>query len=136
MKKQMFAATVMAAGIVAVAGAANAEGWSRDGMYATVKAGATQAQNQSFGVEYDTGATGGFAIGKKYANYRAEVEGIYEQSDVDGFDGDTQFYGAMVNGLYDFKNASRFTPYVGAGVGYGKVRYSSNTTPATRATAL
>lgn len=129
MKKQMLAATVMAAGIVAVAGAANAEGWSRDGVYATVKGGVTQAQDQSFDTSYDTGFTGGAAVGKKFGNYRAEVEGIYEESDVDSaaVDGKTEFYGAMVNGLYDFKNASRFTPYVGAGVGYGKVRYSSDT---------
>ncbi len=126
MKKSVFAATVLAAGFV-VAGAAQAEGWSRDGVYGAVKGGVTQAQNQSFEVEYDTGFTGGVAVGKKFGNMRAEVEGIYEESDVDGFDGKTEFYGAMVNGYHDFANSTRFTPYVGAGVGYGKVRYSSDT---------
>ncbi len=128
MKKQMLAATVMAAGIV-VAGAANAEGWNRDGVYATVKGGATQAQNQSFEAEYDTGFTAGAAVGKKFGNVRAELEGIYEQSDLDvtGVDGKTEFYGAMANGYYDFNNSTRFTPYVGAGLGYGKLRYSSDT---------
>lgn len=129
MKKSVFAATVMAVGLVAVAGAAQADAWSRDGMYATVKGGVTQAQDQSFGVEYDTGFTGGAAVGKKFGNYRAELEGIYEESDVDvsGLDGKTEFYGAMANGYYDFANTTRFTPYVGAGIGYGKVRYSSDT---------
>lgn len=127
MKKTMLAATVLSAGLVAIAGTASAEGWSRDGMYAGVKAGVTQPQDQSFNTEYDTGFTGGAFVGKKFGNIRAELEGIYEQSDVDGFDGKTEFYGAMANGYYDFKNASRFTPYLGAGLGYGKVRYSSDT---------
>lgn len=120
--------TLALAGAVIVTG--NAEGWSRDGVYAGVKAGATQPQNQSFEAEYDTGFTGGAFVGKKMGNYRAELEGIYEQSDAEilgAIEGKTKFSGAMVNGLYDFKNASRFTPYVGAGIGYGKVRYSSDT---------
>jgi OmpA-OmpF porin, OOP family len=117
--------TLALAGAVIVTG--NAEGWSRDGLYAGVKAGATQAQNQSFNTEYDAGFTGGAFVGKKMGNYRAELEGIYEESDVDGANRTTEFSGALVNGYYDFKNASRFTPYVGAGIGYGKVRYSSDT---------
>ena len=127
MKKSVFAATAMAFGLVAVAGAAQADVWSRDGVYGSVKGGATQAQDQSFGVEYDTGFTGSAAVGKKFGNYRAEVEGIYQESDGDVLgvvDGETTFYGAMANGYYDFANSTRFTPYVGAGVGYGKVRYN------------
>ncbi len=126
MKNALFAVTVLSAGFVAAAGSASADMLSRDGMYATVKGGVTQAQDQSFNTDYDAGFTGGAAVGKQIGNYRAEVEGIYEESDTDGAGGDTQFYGAMVNGYYDFKNASLFTPYVGAGVGYGKVRYSSD----------
>jgi opacity protein-like surface antigen len=125
MKNAMFAVTVLSAGLVAVAGSAAAEGLTSD-MYAGVKGGVTQAQDQSFGVEYDTGFTGGAFVGKKMGNYRAEVEGIYEQSDTDGFDGKTEFSAAMVNGYYDFKNSSFFTPYVGVGAGYGHVRYSSD----------
>ena len=126
MKNAMFAVTVLSAGLVAIASNASALGWSNDGMYATVKGGVTQPQNQSFGVEYDAGFTGGAAVGTKMGNYRAELEGLYEQSDVDGADAKTEFSGAMVNGFYDFKNASLFTPYVGAGVGYGHIRYSSD----------
>lgn len=118
--------TMALAGAVLVTGAANAEGWSRDGLYAGVKAGVTQPQDQSEGVSYHTGYTGGAFVGKKMGNYRAELEGIYEQTDVDGEAIETQFSGVMVNAFYDFKNASRFTPYLGAGVGYGHVRYHSD----------
>ena len=31
----------------------------------------------------------------------------------------------MVNGLYDFRNSTPFTPYLGLGVGYGVVDYSN-----------
>lgn len=126
MKNAMFAVTMLSAGFVAIAGAASADILSRDGLYATVKGGVTQAQDQSFNTEYDTGFTGGAALGKKFGNYRAEVEGIYEESDADGVDAKTEFSGAMLNGFYDFKNTTAFTPYVGAGVGYGHIRYSSD----------
>ncbi|PZP40135.1 MAG: hypothetical protein DI585_01755, partial [Pseudomonas fluorescens] len=120
MKKTMIA---LSAALVAVAGSASAEGWTRDGLYAGVKGGVTQAQDQSFNTEYDTGFTTGAFVGKKMGNMRAELEGIYEQSDMDGNAGKTTFYGAMANGYYDFQNSTAFTPYVGAGLGYGKVRY-------------
>jgi opacity protein-like surface antigen len=126
MKNAMFAAAVLSAGLVAIAGSASADMLSRDGLYATVKGGVTQPQDQSFGVEYDTGFTAGAALGKKFGNYRAEIEGIYEESDTDGGAGKTEFSGAMVNGYYDFKNSSFFTPYVGVGAGYGHLRYHSD----------
>lgn len=126
-KKDMKFGFLSAALLTVAAVPAMAEGMmSTNGLYAGVKGGVTQAQDQSFGVEYDTGFTGGAFVGKQMGNYRAEVEGIYEESDVDGADAKTEFSGAMLNGYYDFKNSSFFTPYVGAGIGYGKVRYSSD----------
>lgn len=124
MKNAMFAVTALTAGFVAFAGTASADILSRDGLYASVKGGVTMPQDQGFG--YDTGFTAGAAVGKHMGNYRSELEGIYEQSDRDGFDGKTEFSAAMINGYYDFKNTTAFTPYVGAGVGYGHIRYSSD----------
>ena len=128
MKNAMFAITALSAGLVAVAGSASAADWmNRDGMYATVKGGVTQPQDQSFNTSYDTGFTAGAAVGKKIGtNYRAEIEGIYEESDADSVAAKTEFSAAMVNGYYDFKNSSFFTPYVGVGAGYGHVRYHSD----------
>ena len=46
---------------------------------------------------------------------RAEVEAGYRGNS------DAHIYTALVNGFYDFKNDTRFTPFLGAGVGYANV---------------
>ncbi|EFL90312.1 outer membrane protein [Ahrensia sp. R2A130] len=88
--------------------------------------------------EYDTGYLGVIALGYKYGNnLRAEVEYSYSNFDVDthtAFDGaggvtpftSGQSFGdatgqtVMVSGYYDF-DLGRFKPFLGAGIGYGRV---------------
>ncbi len=77
------------------------------------------------------------AIGKEFENgFAAELELNYQESDADQFvtkefvyeglkqnfkdplfDGRTSIQTFMINGLYNLKNRTQFTPYVGAGVG-------------------
>jgi OOP family OmpA-OmpF porin len=135
MKKHVFAATLMAAGIVAVAGSANAQGWNRDGVYTSVKGAWTAGEDQKYNntgvkTQMNDGWGGSVAVGKSYGNMRAEIEGLYLTNDVDNAkvnganaaaSGESSLLAGMVNGYYDFKNSTRFTPYVGAGVGYGTV---------------
>lgn len=85
---------------------------------------------------YDEGFSFSTALG-----YRPEVkhsalgymrfEGAlgYQQSEIgndgvsptSGTAGDTHTYTAMLNGYYDFKNATSFIPYIGAGLGIARV---------------
>lgn len=88
--------------------------------------------------DYDTGYLGIFALGYKYGdNFRAELEYSYSNFDIDthtAFDGaggvtpftSGQSFGdatgqtIMVSGYYDFA-LGRFKPFLGAGIGYGRV---------------
>lgn len=120
---------LLSAGLLAAVAApafAQSGSWmANNGMYVSAKGGYTQGQDIS-GVELDGGWSGTAAVGGKYFGHRMEVEGIYQESDIDtsGVGGETQFYGAMVNAYHDFENSTAFTPYLGAGAGYGKVRFS------------
>lgn len=49
---------------------------------------------------------------------RAEVEGSYRNNDNDGTGGDARTNALFVNAYFDFKNDTRFTPYLGAGAGW------------------
>lgn len=76
--------------------------------------------------EYDLGWGISGYTGYKFANgLRAEAELGVRQNDISNIDitiatndsGKTRADTALLNVIYDFHNSSRFTPYVGAGVG-------------------
>lgn len=116
-----------------------ADGWRGDGLYGSVKGGWTKPENQDFDnigteVEFDDGWTGSAAIGAKHGNMRVELEGLHQEANVKsvntngvatGPGDETKLTAAMVNGYYDFKNSSYWTPYVGVGAGYGRVKANS-----------
>jgi outer membrane protein OmpA-like peptidoglycan-associated protein len=90
----------------------------------------TTAQRQDVSLGKGWGALG--AIGYKFDNgFRTELEFGFRDADIDHVassaidDGGERAYSAMVNGLYDFKTGTLFTPYLGAGLGVGKVNYDS-----------
>ncbi len=60
-------------------------------------------------------------------NLRTELE-FYLDNGVPGKKSgikiDSKTYGALVNFAYDFKNSSKFTPFVMAGVGYAKNKFA------------
>lgn len=121
--------------------------------YIGVSGGWTRLDEQDFsfgGVPTNTdhgdGWNAGLHLGYAFAlaqgiGLRPELELGYKTNDVDehsaggtalaGSDGKTETYLAMANFYYDFKNTSRFTPYLGAGIGAARVNvdgYSSTTT--------
>ena len=73
---------------------------------------------------------GGF-IGYSFANnFRLEGELVYQGNDLDkmriyghDFDmtGDISSAAMFANAYYDFNNSSRFTPFIGGGIGFSKV---------------
>lgn len=87
-------------------------------------------------VSYDAGWAAGAAIGYALRNgVRLELEFTYRWNDVDfikgvsGASGDVKSYTGMVNAIYDINTDSRWTPYVGIGLGVNhaeqKVRSSA-----------
>ena len=79
-------------------------------------------------VEYDTGFGFNMSAGYNFDPFRAEFEFGYKNADVDRFEAfgfsvptdgaDLTTMSYMVNGFYDIKTKSAFTPYIGAGLGF------------------
>lgn len=112
-----------------------------NGFYATFFAGGSFASGETTfqpdvgpGIVFDTDLDGGFIVGGAigttlHQNLRGEIEFSYIQADVgsilngipvpDGVSVTSTGYNLLANLWYDFSNDSGFTPYVGAGVGYG-----------------
>jgi outer membrane autotransporter protein len=106
------------------------------GFYAGVRAGyGTYSRDdyKSGNINLETDFKGGFSgsavAGYSFANgLRPELEAFYQKNNLDtlkvngvGVDAslDGKTYGLIANALYDIKMNSSFTPYVGAGLGYG-----------------
>lgn len=78
------------------------------------------------------GGTGGYDFGfvrlEGELSYRgAEIDSITGQTNnysIHDIDGSLGVFSAMVNGFYDFRNDSRFTPYLGGGIGIATVYLS------------
>ncbi len=128
MKKLLMAAAVIALTV----GTANAAGLD-EGWYVGGGFGWNHAEDADFtsaGVtnqaDYNEGIAANLAVGYAWAGgLRSELEGSYRTNGVDslsgagaaGSGGDFRSYNAMANLYYDFKNDSRWVPYIGAGVG-------------------
>lgn len=92
--------------------------------------------------DVDIGFIGGLQAGYLLGNYRAEVEYLYRShagddrkpnqievgsgfelvKDEQGLDA-LRSHSVFANLYYDFIGSSRFTPYVGAGIGFSKIDY-------------
>jgi opacity protein-like surface antigen len=62
-------------------------------------------------------------------NFRLEGEISYRANDLDGIagiSGINRLTDYMVNAWYDFANSTRFTPYVGGGIGYARDKGIAN----------
>ena len=74
----------------------------------------------------DGGWLGGVAVGGKTKWARAELEASYRNNDIDGATGgDVDSTALMANAYYDLDNDTRFTPYVGAGIGVAHVDFDT-----------
>jgi opacity protein-like surface antigen len=89
--------------------------------------------------EDDEGIAFGAAVGYVLANTRIEGEYAYQKNDLDKIkipgvittdvEGDITSSSFLLNGYYDFRNASSFTPFLSAGIGVSKVELSAITVP-------
>ena len=93
---------------------------------------------------FDAGISGEIGVGYDFGQFRVEatysrsstsmndvsaditangVNAVTLTSNVD--DGDTTLNSFMLNGYYDFDTDSKFVPYVGGGIGYTQIDFSS-----------
>ena len=97
-------------------------------------------ENTVLTLESDSGLAFGVAIGQGFSgNLRLEAELAYQKNDLDKasvsglgsavIDGDTSNTALLLNGYYDFKNESAFTPFISAGIGMAKVEVSNIVLP-------
>ena len=92
-------------------------------------------ENKTFHFESVRGPVLGAAIGYGFSNnFRLEGEIAYQKNDLDktnSKDGDIELYGnsssttLLLNGYYDFKNRSAFTPFIGGGIGIATVKVNN-----------
>ncbi len=85
--------------------------------------------------ELDTGIFSTGAFGRSFGNFRAEGELSFNTNDVSTLSvpgvggvtasGDVSTLGVMVNGYYDFETNSKWTPYIGGGIGGANVSINS-----------
>jgi OOP family OmpA-OmpF porin len=95
--------------------------WARD---ADIEGGGINSE-----AEYDTGWAAIGAVGYGFGNgLRLELELGYRDNDVDSVrgvtsaSGSTNVWSAMVNALYDVPTGWVVNPYIGAGIGYARVK--------------
>ncbi|RAK56434.1 outer membrane protein [Phenylobacterium deserti] len=121
MKKITLAAFAAVAALSAGAASAQDAGW-----YVQGNAGAN-FQNKlgsSPSLKGDDGWAVSGAVGRQITpNIRAEGELFYSTADgkIAG-SGDLETFGGFVNGYYDFNPGGAIQPFLGAGVGYAKVK--------------
>ena len=78
-------------------------------------------------LDHDTGYIGVLSLGHAYANgLRGEIEFGKRSNSVDksggtSTGGNSKVLSAMINGYYDFATGTSFIPYLGAGIGVGKI---------------
>jgi opacity protein-like surface antigen len=125
----------------------------RTGWYGTLALGAVKPQDQSahvlthYGYEINgsiqrqTGFSGEVGIGYDFGDIRAEVTYGYTRNDLisaqasamgidektAGLSGTTTTQKILANLYWDIKTKSKFTPYIGGGIGYGAVHQSATT---------
>ena len=132
--RKILAAGAIALAAFAVTGTAQAQS---SGPYVSGALGVTQPSDWDITggtvntkQESDPGFAGAIALGTTFSdNWRAEGELSYSNANVDSFSGtngsgETSMFGLMFNGLYDFKTNSRWTPYIGAGIGAAVIKAS------------
>lgn len=126
---------VMAGVIFMVAAGAQAQGGDPKLWYVAGGVGAAWNTDQkitgggSGKLSTDPGYTANVSIGRYLDDIRVlrlEVEGLYDQSDVNNFGGTKATgrisnAGLMLNFLYDIQTGTGWVPYLGGGIGYSRV---------------
>lgn len=84
----------------------------------TFSPGSTSTLNSQFvpvDIDYGTGWAAGAAIGLRNGAVRTETELVYRQASPDAW-----ALGILANIWLDARNSTRFTPYIGGGVGFAR----------------
>ena len=85
----------------------------------------------SIDMEFDPGFAIGGTLGYDFGDTRLETELAYRSNDIDKFsgvggsidgDGDFSTLSLMINGFYEVENETKFTPYIGGGIGFANVK--------------
>ena len=116
---------------------------SADGLYVSGNLGFAMASDSdltdstvpgiTINTEFDTGLAFGAALGYDFNRFRVEGEISYQKNDVDKIGAQGVFFDAtgdatalsfLINGYYDFKNRSAFTPFISAGLGFAQVEFN------------
>ncbi len=121
--RKLLSTLALAALMMGLSNEANAtEGW-----YGRADVGYSfDGEITAFGDDYDleNDWMGSAGVGYAFQNgWRAEGELAYRNNEVDPFDEDIEVWALMANLYYDFNRGGRFQPYVGAGVGYGRMDF-------------
>jgi opacity protein-like surface antigen len=123
---------------------------AKTGFYATLGLGAVKTSDvgvtdsdvdAAFGaavkgeIKIDTGFSGDLGVGYDFGKFRTELTYVRTTGSLDSVTGtsgansgtlqatsDVSTDSLMVSGYYDFANKSKWTPYVGAGIGYTKLK--------------
>lgn len=92
------------------------------GLYVAGQAGVTMPDTG-----YDNDGVYNLSVGWQFHPLvRAEVEAGYRHMDASSATGGNgNVYTAMLNGFWDIKNDTRFTPFLGAGAGYAYQNFNS-----------
>jgi opacity protein-like surface antigen len=118
--KSSLSAIIVAGGALGLASAAHAEG-----IYGKVEAGGTFSGNYAIpgpDAKLDNGWEAGATLGGNVIpNVRVEGEISHQKSDFKGAPGDSEATFGLANVYYDFPTGGTFKPFVGAGVGVGKL---------------
>lgn len=90
--------------------------------------------------KYKTGLSASLAIGQEFEKFRFEGETSYQKNDFDNasysdtefaLDGSNSILCFLINGYFDYKNRSGFTPYLGAGLGISRIYIENFMIPGT-----
>jgi opacity protein-like surface antigen len=95
----------------------------QDGPYGSLSLNYSFTEESNSGpadIRRDNGFGAHAALGHSWQNWRAEAELGWMKSDADPT-GDVRFLTGMGNVFYDFRNSSRWTPYIGGGLGLANV---------------
>ncbi len=120
-----------------------------EGLYLSTNVGATFLSDStvtdptvpgvSLDFEHDTGFNVGLGLGYGFTNnFRLEGELSYQSNDLDQssflgvnvpLEGEINALALMLNGYYDIKTSTAFTPFIMAGIGYAKVEIDDFNVP-------
>ncbi|MGB0670080.1 MAG: outer membrane protein, partial [Rhodospirillales bacterium] len=131
MRKGLTVGTLGLMASALIGSAAMAEGGHPTGYYLGLGGGLNMTMDSdidgsgfSHTGEFDPGWAGVITFGHAYeSGFRAELEGSYRANDIDSVSGlanpggDVSSWAGMLNGYYDINTGTRFTPYVGLGIG-------------------